>query len=259
MGPGARMLRFSPFLVIATLGWTLGCGGARAPSSASKSQVTDDPSSAPATAAELPKETTLEAQTPVDAEPIPVSAGEPKAPPLPHGTRVLHVGDSFAGALGLPLGKMLEEAGMTSVLKFSDASYLTDWAWDGKLQKHIGKYNPDLVVITLGANELEIPDPESRGKTVRKLVEAIGDRPCVWVAIPLWAGPKNGLLDVIARNASPCLFLDTNQLMDVESMPRIRDGIHPTESARKQWAEVVIHWLETHRDESAERSWALRP
>lgn len=259
MGPGVRTHWFSSLLIVATLGGAFGCGGAQPTPSAPESELPQEPKS-PATAEpEVAQKPPSETPAFEEPEPAPAKASEPSAPPLPRGTKVLHVGDSFAGALGLPLGKMFEEAGVGSVLKFTDASYLTDWAWDGNLQKHIWKYNPDLVLITLGANELEIQDPESRGKTIKKMIEAIGDRPCVWIAIPLWAGPKNGLLDVIARNVSPCLFLDTNQLMDVENMPRIRDGIHPTESARKQWAEVVLNWLKAHREDGAERPWALRP
>jgi hypothetical protein len=179
-------------------------------------------------------------------------------PPMPAGTKVLHVGDSFAGALGLPLGSIFEQAGVRSVLKHTDASYLTDWAWDGNLQKYIWKYNPDLIIITLGANELEISEPELRAKTIKKIVATVGDVPCVWVAIPLWAGPKNGLLDVIARNVAPCVYMDTNTLMNAQSMPRIHDGIHPTASAREAWASDVALWLREARRPTPERPWSLK-
>lgn len=180
------------------------------------------------------------------------------SPPLPGGTKVLHVGDSFAGALGLPLGAIFEQAGVRSVLKHTDASYLTDWAWDGNLQKYIWKYNPDLIIVTLGANELEIVQPELREKTIKKIIATIGDIPCVWVAIPLWEGPKNGLLDVIERNAAPCAYMNTNELIDVRSMPRIHDGIHPTAKAREAWAADVALWLREARKPTAERPWNLR-
>jgi len=168
------------------------------------------------------------------------------------------VGDSFAGALGLPLAAIFEQAGVRSVLKHTDASYLTDWAWDGNLQKYIWKYNPDLVIVTLGANELEIVQPELREKTVKKIVATIGNIPCVWIAIPLWAGPKNGLLEVIKQNAAPCVYMDTNALLDVSSMPRIQDGIHPTAAAREAWASDVDLWLRAARKPTAERPWNLR-
>jgi lysophospholipase L1-like esterase len=177
---------------------------------------------------------------------------------LPTGSKVLQVGDSFAGALGIPLGKMLEARGVHSVLKAKDASYLTDWAWDGELQKQIWKYNPDLVVITLGANELKIGEPEARIKTVKKLVSILMGRPCVWIAIPLWDGPQNGLLEVIRNNVAPCRYLDTNALMDTAHMARIEDGIHPTASAREAWAKLVLEWLEVHREPDGAEVWSLK-
>lgn len=184
------------------------------------------------------------------------SAAEPL--PVPEGTKVLHVGDSFAGALGRPLGVLLEQAGVRSVLKHTDSSYLTDWAWDGKLQDYLWKYNPDLVLVTLGANELEITEPNQRRKTIAKIISIIGDRPCVWVAIPLWQGPKNGLMDVIADSVAPCVYLDTNRLYDVAKMPRIHDGIHPTTAAREDWAKSVLAWLQEHRAPEPDKPWKIK-
>lgn len=185
------------------------------------------------------------------------SGGATSPPPLPSGTKVLHVGDSFAGALGLPLGTLFEQAGVKSVLKHTDASYLTDWAWNGELQKMLWKYNPDLLIITLGANELAIAEPEQRVKTIEKITSLVGDRPCVWVAIPLWQGKHNGLMDVIRKHAAPCVYWDSNQLLDVEHMPRVADGIHPTKEARSDWAKVVFDWLKVHRSTNGERPWSL--
>lgn len=226
---------------------------ARAPSQPGREQLAVE--SKPSVNAKAP----AAAESGQDASPLP--GAEPGLGPtleLPQGTKVLHVGDSFAGALGIPLGKRLEAKGVRSVLKSTDASYLTDWAWNGDLQKQIWKYNPDLVLLTLGANELKITDPEARTKTVKKLVSLLGGRPCVWIAIPLWNGPENGLLEVIRENVAPCRFLDTNALMDTAHMARIQDGIHPTASAREAWADLVLDWLVTHREPNGDKPWALR-
>ncbi len=209
--------------------------------------VEQEDGAAPGSSSDVPS-----SETPSSEE----GAGEPL--PWPEGTKVLHVGDSFAGALGRPLGSLFEEAGVRSVLKHTDASYLTDWAWDGKLQDYLWKYNPDLVLITLGANELEITEPDQRRKTIAKIISMIGDRPCVWVAIPLWQGPKNGLMDVISESVSPCVFMDTNRLYDVTKMPRIADGIHPTTAAREKWAKDVALWLRQHRAPVADKPWHMR-
>lgn len=186
---------------------------------------------------------------------VPVADAAP--PPLPAGTKVLHIGDSFAGALGIPLGELLEQAGVRSVLKHKDSSYLTTWAWEPDLAQEIWRYNPDLVVVTLGANELGIAEPAQREKTVRKIVSTIGDRPCLWVAIPLWSERHNGLLDVIAKSSSPCVFYDTNEELDTLALPRIHDGIHPTNAARRVWAEAVFEYLRVHREPRDGTPWRL--
>jgi lysophospholipase L1-like esterase len=165
------------------------------------------------------------------------------------------VGDSFAGALGLPLNKRLRDAGVRGVLQFETASYIPGWASGDKLKGYLNRYNPDLVLVTLGANELEIVNPEQRIRNIRKLVATIGARPCVWIATPLWAGAKNGLMEIIRQNAAPCLYLDTNAL--ISDMPRVSDGIHPTLPAREDWADVVVQWLQAHRKPTGERPWTL--
>ncbi len=185
------------------------------------------------------------------------SKGTRKALPLPVNTGVLHVGDSFAGALGIPLGKRFKAAGLRSILKQETASYIPGWGSGDKLQGYIWKYNPDLVLVTLGANELGIVEPEQRVRNIRKIVEIIGDRPCVWIATPLWNGKQNGLMDVIRDNVAPCHFMDTNVLIDVEAMPRLSDGIHPTMNAREDWADFVLDWLRTHRSPTPQRPWNL--
>lgn len=228
---------------------------ARPPEGAAPSEAPAD-STAEATSAPAPE------SPPPSSEASPSPSSDPAteqqaALPPPVGTKVLHVGDSFAGALGIPLGKLLEEAGVKSILKHKDSSYLTTWAWEPDLEQEIWRYNPDLVVVTLGANELGIADPGQREKTVKKIVATIGQRPCLWVAIPLWSERHNGLLEVIEKSAAPCVFYDTNREMDTAHMARIHDGIHPTNDARRQWAEAVFGYLMAHRQPRAGAPWWL--
>ena len=41
-------------------------------------------------------------------------------------------------------------------------------------------------------------------------------------------------------------------------MERARDKIHPSMSARAEWAKVVVQWLLARREPGAERPWQLR-
>jgi len=186
----------------------------------------------------------------------PSPAPESVASPLPKGTMVLQIGDSFAAALGIELGKLLKGAGLRSALEYKTASYIPNWSYEGDIPKFVSTYQPDLVLITLGANEIEIPKPEERVKPIKHLVSVLGGRPCVWVAPPLWK-PDTGLLKVIRDNIAPCRYLDSNAL--VHDLPRGRDKIHPNPEGRQIWAKIVFDWLAQERLGSPKQPWALKP
>ncbi len=184
----------------------------------------------------------------------PLAESEP--PPLPAGTTVLHIGDSFAGALGIPLNKRLKEVGVRGVLKYRTASFIVEWAHQDELETYVSTYQPDLVLISLGANELGIAEPERRIPAIKKIVAKIAGRPCVWVGVPLWNDEHNGLMDIVRDNAAPCRFMDSTALFP--DMPRGHDKIHPTMQAREDWAAIVMSWLARQRRPTEGQAWALR-
>jgi hypothetical protein len=181
--------------------------------------------------------------------PDPASFGFPKD------TLILHVGDSFAGSLGVPLGKRFKAAGMRTVLEFETASYVPTWASGKELPRYIDKYMPSLVIVTLGANEVELVNPEQRAGAVRRLVGKLGGRPCVWVIPPLWK-PDTGIFKVIRENAAPCRILESDTI--VRNLELRKDKIHPSDEAREVWADAVLAWLARERVGAPDRPWELR-
>jgi hypothetical protein len=168
---------------------------------------------------------------------------------------VLHVGDSFAGALGVPLGQRLKARGLRSVLEYQTSSYVPTWASGKELPGYVARYNPDLVIITLGANEFELSNPGTRAGAVRRLVHQLGGRPCVWVTPPRWK-QDTGILAVIHANSKPCRFLDSDTI--VHDLARKPDKIHPSDPAREVWADAVLGWLAEERRSGAARPWDLK-
>ncbi|HEX6764060.1 MAG TPA: SGNH/GDSL hydrolase family protein [Polyangiaceae bacterium] len=189
-------------------------------------------------------------QNPSGAAPDPASYGFPKD------TLILHVGDSFAGSLGVPLGKRFKAAGMRTVLEFQTASYVPTWASGKELPGYVDKYRPSLIIITLGANEVELTNPEQRASGVKRLVGKLGGRPCVWVIPPLWK-PDTGIFNVIRQNAAPCRILESDSI--VHDVARKPDKIHPSDAAREIWADAVLAWLARERVGAPDRPWELRP
>lgn len=255
MGVGARGTSVTPVAHVAEGGGPdpLGAGApvADAPP-AEPPPVTDPPGVPSAPPGDGPAPAVTATPPP---EPAPVAASP--APPLPAGTTVLHVGDSFAGALGVELNRRLRAAGIHAILEYQTATYIPTWASGKDLEKFLDHYRPDLVLVTLGANELEITDPESRAPTVRRLVAHLGGRPCVWVGPSLWPGARPELLAVIRANVAPCAYLDSEAI--VPGLPRARDHIHPSTPARAVWADAVVDWLTRHRATGGERPWEIIP
>jgi len=174
---------------------------------------------------------------------------------LPQGTLVLHVGDSFAGSLGVPLGHRFKARGVRSVLEFLTSSYVPTWASSTDLLRYVARYNPDLVIVTLGANEFELSAPDTRAGAVRRLVKHLGNRPCVWVTPPRWK-QDTGILAVIRANVKPCRFLDSDTV--VHDLARKQDKIHPSDPGREVWADAVLAWLARERQGTSERPWQLK-
>jgi len=177
--------------------------------------------------------------------------------PLPKGTRILHIGDSMAGALGIALNRQLEDRGLKGKLRYETASYIPTWASSEKLPLYLAQQDPDLVLISLGTNELQIGEPERRAKTIQRLVGRLQGRPCVWIGPPHLDAGDNGLRDIIRDNCAPCGYMNTDAVY--EDMPRVSDHIHPTMAAREEWARRVIDWLAEHRKPTEGHPWALDP
>ncbi|MEQ9318818.1 MAG: SGNH/GDSL hydrolase family protein [Polyangiaceae bacterium] len=246
------------FLAAAAL---IGCGAppAEAPSAPMPpaSEVTPSPA-APDAAPEMPSESPASAKSDAGKEePAAAPAKQGPPPPLPEGTVVLHIGDSMADALGGALNAELEKHGVKGYLEAKEATYIPQWAgFKMQLSSHIARRKPDLVVVTLGGNETKMPDPTERVDAIKRLVKKIGDRPCIWIAAPLWEGLEHtGILDVIRENAAPCRYVDTNAMIpDLERY----DGIHPTIPERTRWAQFMIRWLMHNRDPKGPKPWSLR-
>ena len=241
----SRRWRGLEFLLLSLVG-TACAPAAKAPTSKPASPSFDS---------DAQESSSTESSADADATP-PTARDEATAESLPKGTRVLQIGDSFADALGGNLGKLLRAAEVKSNLEFETPSYIPNWSYSAKLRNLIANYQPDLVLITLGANEIEIPHPDERVKPIKHLVSVLGGRPCVWIAPPLWK-PDTGLLKVLSENVAPCRYLDSN--LYVHDLPRAHDKIHPSLEGREIWAKVVFDWLVKERAGTAEQPWAFKP
>lgn len=195
------------------------------------------------------------------------SRAEPASPATPPGepqvarnTWVLHIGDSFVHAsLQQNLGPKLRASGAGYVVDATTATYTTTWANDPELDKWLAR-RPSLVLVTLGANEVDMPTPSEHAGAIAQLVRKIAGAhaSCVWITPPLWK-KDSGILQVIHDHSSPCLFFDSDAVMGgLSDDERQRDHIHPNKRGGARWSEALWGWLVDHRDESRP-GWTLLP
>jgi lysophospholipase L1-like esterase len=178
------------------------------------------------------------------AAPIASNVKPAAPPPIPTGTAVLHIGDSFAVAgFAQALRPHMAALGVRYEVRAETSSFTTTWA--GKMDLLVANTQPDLVIVNLGANEFSNTDPPAHAPAVRRIVKSIGDRPCVWVSPPSWR-KDTGITEVIRRNTAPCRFFDSDALVTTP-IPRQSDKIHPSGAGGAIWAEAFWSWLNDQR------------
>lgn len=161
----------------------------------------------------------------------------PAPTPLPslEGKIVLHVGDSMVGGHG-GLSKALEERftreGATLIRDTKVSESIVSFDKSTRLKSLLAKHKPDIVILTLGANDALVPYPHVMAGNVESIVKRVGDRACYWIGPPMWK-PDTGIVNVIREHAGDCKFYDSSPL----KLERSGDGIHPTDRGGAAWAE----------------------
>jgi lysophospholipase L1-like esterase len=109
-----------------------------------------------------------------------------------------------------------------------------------KLKELLARSKPDIVIITLGANEVFVPFPDSLTANVEGIVKRIAPRECYWTGPPTWK-PDTGVVRVLREHVAPCKFFDSSDM----KLERAGDGIHPTDKGGAAWAEAFWTFFES--------------
>ena len=210
--------------VFAAAGCSHGGGTAGGGPTASPDAAPVPPSAVPPASPPVP---TAEATVPPPAEPAP--APEPK-----HYSVVVHTGDSMVGGgLCKALAPKFKAEGTKFVRDVWESASIIAFADSDRITKLMKKYDPDLVLLTLGANDVFDKHPEYMIRYIDTIVKKVGHRDCYWIGPPLWKGDA-GLVGVIRDHAAPCTFFDSSDL----KLQRAGDGIHPTDKGGAVWADA---------------------
>ena len=162
-----------------------------------------------------------------------VESAPPAAPPLT-GKTILHVGDSMVGGnwgLTRALDQRFSAEGAKFIRDYKVSESIVSYDHSPKLKGLIEKHRPDIVIITLGTNDVFVPYPASMVGNVQNIVKRVGSRECYWMGPPTWK-PDTGIVQVLKDNVAPCKFFDSSNL----KLQRGGDGIHPTDRGGADWA-----------------------
>lgn len=152
--------------------------------------------------------------------------------------RVLHVGDStlgFTQGLAFEMDRRFSAIGIRYVAHTEASAGLHTFALSRKLEELLRESSPDVVLVTLGMNNLTALHPEQYEADVRAIVEQVGGRPCWWIGPLAMARPDNGLIAMLAHSTAPCGWSSSFEL-EIERQP---DAIHPTQRGASRWADEV--------------------
>jgi lysophospholipase L1-like esterase len=161
-------------------------------------------------------------------------APTPAPPPPPEPKKyklVLSVGDSFNGAFSLALAKRFEAEGSRFVRDVWVGVAISTFDQKPRFTDLLRDTDPDLVLVSLGANDVNSNDPEGAAAHIQSIVTKIGARDCYWIAPALWK-KDTGIVDVLERNTAPCRFFASKGF----KVERREDGWHPSIEGGEVWA-----------------------
>ena len=155
------------------------------------------------------------------------------------GKRILFFGDSMIEGLAMRFADYADENGhmLYSVCWYGSSTL--GWASNlDTLQSFLNWSQADYVVVSLGGNELRVKDLEARSQNIRKIQDALLDRPTVWIAPPSWI--KNPTITgVIRETVGEKRYFDSTRL----KFNRGSDNMHPTFGSASRWMDSIAVWL----------------
>lgn len=163
-----------------------------------------------------------------------------------HVKKILMIGDSMTGWLAERLNSYGNENGFEVATVVWDGSTIKKWGSTKRLSSIIHEQNPDAIFVSLGMNELFEANPEARLKGyLSNILEAIGNRPVLWVGPPSWPGHSQG--EIFNNWLEKELGADSYFRSDKLKLPRqSATNPHPTRDGMVKWMDEVMEWIPEH-------------
>lgn len=151
------------------------------------------------------------------------------------GKVVLHTGDSMVGGnagLTKALETKFKAEGARFISDYQTSVSIMTFDHSPRLRNLLAQHKPDIVILTLGANDVFVPFPQALTANVEAIAKRIAPRECYWMGPPTWK-PDTGIVAIVRDHSAPCRFFDSSSL----HLQRAGDGIHPTDKGGAEWAD----------------------
>lgn len=161
----------------------------------------------------------------------------------PVADNVLFIGDSMTGWLSERLHAYGVQNGFEVSTVVWDGSTIKKWGSSPKLPSLVKTYEPDVIFVSLGMNELFEANPSRFGQSVEAIKAAAGDVPMIWVGPPSWPGHDKGeiLNGWLAEEMGEGHFFSSFDL----ALPRqSKTNPHPTRKGMIEWMDAVVDWVQ---------------
>jgi len=139
------------------------------------------------------------------------------------------------GGLARALRPKFEADGAKYFRDVWESGSLRDFSRSDRISKLIKETRPDLILLSLGANDVYETRPEVMAPYIAKIAKMTSGIDCYWIGPPIWKDEYKRIVPVLRDNAAPCTFFDSS---DVQ-MQRKKDGIHPDEKGGEAYADAV--------------------
>ena len=181
--------------------------------------------------------------------PFPMMAQEVETVEIPDSAyieKVLFIGDSMTGWLAMRLQAYGELNGFEVAAVYQDGATVQKWAGIDRLDKTLEEFDADLVVMSLGGNNLFETYPEKRlGEHVDRILEKIGDREYIWFGPIHWPYKKGGeiVVEWLKNRIGEDRYFDT---FNLEIERQGKTNMHPTMKGSRILIDHFVDWLRLH-------------
>jgi len=155
------------------------------------------------------------------------------------GERILLLGDSIAQGLAVPMKQLAISGGVAFASDGRVGTRISQWASQPWLTQDAKAFLPTLVLLSIGTNDMLLPDPSTEMSALAKLVSDMkqGSSQVVLIAPPTMKFPDRGVRSMLQSTGLPIFPSDSL------SIPRAPDGIHPTPAGYAGMAAQIWKWL----------------